>query len=172
MKFLRKLILWLLIALLVVIIAAYFLLQTQWGGRQASAWLSDGTGWKVSFNKMDHNFSSPLHLQLQNVTLGRDGKPATLVAQTVDIGFSSRQFSDPLHADEIILSDGTLNFSPSSAALPFAADRLRLRNMAFNSPESDWDLSAQRVTGGVSPWAPEAGNVLGKKTQIQMSAGR
>ena len=50
MKFLRKLILWLLIALLVVIIAAYFLLQTQWGGRQASAWLSDGTGWKVSFN--------------------------------------------------------------------------------------------------------------------------
>lgn len=65
MKFLRKLILWLLIALLVVIIAAYFLLQTQWGGRQASAWLSDGTGWKVSFNKMDHNFSSPLHLQLQ-----------------------------------------------------------------------------------------------------------
>ena len=99
MKFLRKLILWLLIALLVVIIAAYFLLQTQWGGRQASAWLSDGTGWKVSFNKMDHNFSSPLHLQLQNVTLGRDGKPATLVAQTVDIGFSSRQFSDPLHAD-------------------------------------------------------------------------
>ena len=171
MKFLRKLILWLLIALLVVIIAAYFLLQTQWGGRQASAWLSDGTGWKVSFNKMDHNFSSPLHLQLQNVTLGRDGKPATLVAQTVDIGFSSRQFSDPLHADEIVLSDGTLNFSPSSAALPFAADRLQLRNMAFNSPESDWDLSAQRVTGGVSPWAPEAGNVLGKKTQIQMSAG-
>ena len=171
MKFLRKLILWLLIALLVVIIAAYFLLQTQWGGRQASAWLSDGTGWKVSFNKMDHNFSSPLHLQLQNVTLGRDGKPATLVAQTVDIGFSSRQFSDPLHADEIVLSDGTLNFSPSSAALPFAADRLQLRNMAFNSPESDWDLSAQRVTGGVSPWAPEAGNVLGKKTQIQISAG-
>lgn len=31
MKFLRKLILWLLIALLVVIIAAYFLLQTQAG---------------------------------------------------------------------------------------------------------------------------------------------
>lgn len=59
---------------------------------------------------MDHNFSSPC-LQRKNVTLGRDGKPITLVAQTVDIGFSSRQFSDPLHADEIVLSDGTLNFS-------------------------------------------------------------
>jgi hypothetical protein len=81
MKFLGKLILWLLITLLLMIIAAYFLLQTQWGARQASAWLSDGTGWTVSFNKLAHNFSSPMHLQLQNVTLGRDGKPATLVAK-------------------------------------------------------------------------------------------
>lgn len=171
MKFPGKLILWLLTALLVVIVAAWFLLQTHWGSRQASAWLSEGTGWQVSFDAMDHSFSSPLHLQLQNVTFGRDGKPPTLVAKTVDIGFSTRQFSDPLHADEIVLSDGTLNLSPSSASLPFAADRLQLRNMAFNSPETGWDLSAQRVTGGVSPWAPEAGNVLGKKTQIQMSAG-
>ncbi len=43
--------------------------------------------------------------------------------------------------------------------------------MAFNSPETGWALSAQRVTDGVSPWTPEAGNVLGKTAQIQMSAG-
>ncbi len=89
-------------------------------------------------------------MQLRNVTFGREGKPATLVAKTVDIGFSTRQFSDPLHADEIVLNDGTLNLSPHSADLPFAADRLMLRNMAFNSPETGWALSAQRVTGGVS----------------------
>jgi hypothetical protein len=52
-------------------------------------------------------FLLPLHVQLQNVTFGREGKPATLVAKTVDIGFSTRQFSDPLHADEIVLNDGT-----------------------------------------------------------------
>lgn len=171
MKFLGKLILWLLIALLVVIVAAYFALQTRWGGRQASSWLSESTGWKIAFDKMAHDFSSPLHLQLQNVTFGRDGKPPTLVARTVDIGFSTRQFSDPLHADEIVLSDGTLNLSPASASMPFAADRLQLRDMAFNSPDSEWNLSAQRVTGGVMPWQPEAGDVLGRKAQIQMSAG-
>ena len=171
MKFLGKLILWLLIALLVVIVAAYFALQTRWGARQASSWLSESTGWKIAFDKMAHDFSSPLHLQLQNVTFGRDGKPPTLVARTVDIGFSTRQFSDPLHADEIVLSDGTLNLSPASASMPFAADRLQLRNMAFNSPDSEWNLSAQRVTGGVMPWQPEAGDVLGRKAQIQMSAG-
>ncbi len=95
---------------------------------------------------------------------GRDGKPPTLVAKTVDIGFSTRQFSDPLHADEIVLSDGTLNLSPASASMPFAADRLQLRDMAFNSPDSEWNLSAQRVTGGVMPWQPEAGDVLGRKS--------
>ncbi|QMR39974.1 AsmA family protein [Klebsiella aerogenes] len=171
MKFLGKLILWLLIALLVVIVAAYFALQTRWGARQASSWLSESTGWKIAFDKMAHDFSSPLHLQLQNVTFGRDGKPPTLVARTVDIGFSTRQFSDPLHADEIVLSDGTLNLSPASASMPFAADRLQLHDMAFNSPDSEWNLSAQRVTGGVMPWQPEAGDVLGRKAQIQMSAG-
>ncbi|MEQ0080610.1 AsmA family protein [Klebsiella sp. JN_Kp120] len=171
MKFLGKLVLWLLIALLVVIVAAYFALQTRWGASQASSWLSESTGWKIAFDKMAHDFSSPLHLQLQNVTFGRDGKPPTLVARTVDIGFSTRQFSDPLHADEIVLSNGTLNLSPASASMPFAADRLQLRDMAFNSPDSEWNLSAQRVTGGVMPWQPEAGDVLGRKAQIQMSAG-
>jgi hypothetical protein len=39
--------------------------------------------------------------------------------------------------------------------------------MAFNSPETGWALSAQRVTGGVSPWAPEAGNVLGKRRRFR-----
>ncbi len=43
--------------------------------------------------------------------------------------------------------------------------------MAFNSPNSEWKLSAQRVNGGVVPWSPEAGKVLGTKAQIQFSAG-
>lgn len=171
MKFLGKLIIWLLIALLLVILAFYFLLQTRWGARHVSQWLSDSTPYHVTFDAMDHRFSSPSHILLKNVTFGRDGKPATLVAKAVDIGLSSRQITDPLHVDTILLQDGTLNLSPSNAPLPFAADRLQLSNMALNSPETGWNLSAQRVSGGVMPWAPVAGNVLGTKAQIQMSAG-
>ncbi|MEB6634594.1 AsmA family protein [Kluyvera cryocrescens] len=171
MKFLGKLIIWLLIALLLVIVAFYFLLQTRWGARQISHWLTDNTAYQVTFDAMDHRFSSPSHILLKNVTFGRDGKPATLVAKDVDIGLSSRQITDPLHVDTILLQDGTLNLSPSNAPLPFAADRLQLKNMALNSPETGWELSAQRVSGGVMPWAPEAGNVLGQKAHILMSAG-
>ncbi|MEW5561600.1 AsmA family protein [Enterobacter asburiae] len=171
MKFIGKLLVWLLIALLLVVLAFYFLLQTRWGAREVSGWISANTDYHIAFDAMDHRFSSPSHVLLRNVTFGRDGKPATLVAKTVDIGLSSRQLTDPLHADTITLQDGTLNLSPSTAPFPFEADTLQLSNMAFNSPETGWALSAQRVTGGVSPWVPEAGNVLGKQTQIQMSAG-
>ena len=171
MKFIGKLLVYLLVALLIVILALYILLQTRWGAAQVSSWVTVNTDYELSFDKMNHRFSSPSHLILENVTFGRDGKPATLVAKKVDIGLSSRQVTDPLHMDAITLFDGTLNLSPQTAPLPLQADRLQLSNMAFNSPNTEWDLSAQKVTGGVSPWQPEAGNVLGKNAQIQMSAG-
>ncbi|MEG5465436.1 AsmA family protein [Enterobacter chuandaensis] len=171
MKFIGKLLVYLLIALLIVVLALYILLQTRWGAAQISSWITVNTDYELSFDKMKHRFSSPSHLILENVTFGRDGKPATLVAKKVDIGLSSRQVTDPLHMDTITLFDGTLNLSPQTAPMPFQADRLQLNNMAFNSPNTEWDLSAQKVTGGVSPWQPEAGNVLGKNAKIQMSAG-
>jgi hypothetical protein len=171
MKFIGKLLIYLLVALLIVVLAFYFLLQTRWGASQASSWVTENTAYELNFDQMDHRFSSPSHIVLKNVTFGRDGKPATLVAKTVDIGLSSRQITDRLHMDTITLFDGTVNLSPQTAPLPFQADRLQLNNMAFNSPNTEWDLSAQKVTGGVSPWQPEAGHVLGKNAQIQMSAG-
>ena len=171
MKFIGKLLVYLLVALLIVMLALYILLQTRWGASQVSSWVTVNTDYELSFDKMNHRFSSPSHIILENVTFGRDGKPATLVAKKVDIGLSSRQITDPLHMDTITLFDGTLNLSPQTAPLPFQADRLQLNNMAFNSPNTEWDLSAQKVTGGVSPWQPEAGNVLGNNAQVQMSAG-
>lgn len=149
----------------------YFLLQTRWGADHVSNWVSENSGYHLTFDVMDHRFSAPSHLLLENVTFGRDGQPATLVAKTVDIGLSIRQLTAPLHVDTILLQDGTLNISVQTAPFPFEADRLQLRNMALNSPGSEWRLSAQRVNGGVMPWRPEAGRVLGNKAQIQLSAG-
>lgn len=171
MKFLGKLILYVLIALLVVILGLYFLLQTRWGAEHISAWVSEHSDYQLSFEAMDHRFSSPSHILLKNVNFGRDGQPATLVAKAVDIGLSTRQLTHPRHVDTILLQNGTLNISPQTAPLPFQADRLQLQDMAFNSPGSEWDLSAQRVNGGIIPWLPEAGKVLGSKAQIQLSAG-
>ncbi|EAW3952759.1 AsmA family protein [Salmonella enterica] len=171
MKLIGRLLLYVLIACLVVIFGFYFLLQTRWGADHISNWVSENSGYHLTFDVMDHRFSAPSHLLLENVTFGRDGQPATLVAKTVDIGLSIRQLTAPLHVDTILLQDGTLNISVQTAPFPFEADRLQLRNMALNSPGSEWRLSAQRVNGGVMPWRPEAGRGLGNKAQIQLSAG-
>ncbi|EFS3474324.1 AsmA family protein [Salmonella enterica] len=171
MKLIGRLLLYVLIACLVVIFGFYFLLQTRWGADHVSNWVSENSGYHLTFDVMDHRFSAPSHLLLENVTFGRDGQPATLVAKTVDIGLSIRQLTAPLHVDTILLQDGTLNISVQTAPFPFEADRLQLRNMALNSPGSEWRLSAQRVNGGVMPWRPEAGRVLCNKAQIQLSAG-
>jgi len=120
---------------------------------------------------MDHRWASPTHLTLTNVTFGRKGQPATLVAKNIDIGLSSRQFSQPMHVDKILLQDGTLNISPDAAPLPFQADMLQLSDMAINSPNTGWELHAQRVNGGVMPWQPKQGKVLGNTADIQFSAG-
>ena len=171
MKLIGKMLLYIAIALLLAIVACYFLVQTRWGATQVGKWVSSNTDYHLAFDAADHRFSSPSHLLLRNVNFGRKGQPATLEAKSVDIGFSSRQFTDPLHADTILLQEGTLNLSPATAPLPLKADRLLLSDMAFNSPATGWDLSAQRVTGGITPWEPIAGNVMGSKAQIQFSAG-
>lgn len=171
MKFLGKLIIALLVVILVVLIAAYFLLQTRWGAAQISSWVNEKSDYSFSFEEMDHRWASPTHLTLTNVTFGRKGQPATLVAKNIDIGLSSRQFSQPMHVDKILLQDGTLNISPDAAPLPFQSDMLQLSDMAINSPNTGWELHAQRVNGGVMPWQPKQGKVLGNTADIQFSAG-
>ncbi len=171
MKFLGKLIVALLVAVLVAILGLYILLQTRWGADWITDWVNAHSDYHITFDEMDHRFSSPSHVLLKNVTFGRNGQPATLVAQSVDIGLSSRQITDPFHVDAIILREGTLNISQDTASIPFQADRLQLSDMAFNSPNSAWNLSAQRVNGGLTPWLPEAGRILGSKARIELSAG-
>ncbi|EPE1850267.1 AsmA family protein [Cronobacter dublinensis] len=171
MKFLGKLIIALLVAVLLILLALYALLQTRWGAGWLTGWVNQHSSYHITFDEMDHRFSAPSHLVLKNVTFGRRGQPATLVAQKVDIGLSSRQITEPMHVDTILLYKGTINLSPSTAPLPFRADRLQLSDMAFNSPQTGWDLSAQRVNGGISPWLPEAGKILGSKADIALSAG-
>lgn len=68
MKFIGKLLLYIFIALLVVIASLYFLLQTRWGAEHISAWVSENSDYHLAFGAMDHRFSAPSHIVLENVT--------------------------------------------------------------------------------------------------------
>ncbi len=51
------------------------------GAEHISAWVSENSDYHLAFGAMDHRFSAPSHIVLENVTFGRDGQPATLVAK-------------------------------------------------------------------------------------------
>lgn len=168
MRFIKKFIVTLLVVILVFVIALYFLLQTRWGAGIVSNLINDNSRWHLTFDRIEHRWSSPSHVIFQNVSFGDNGKQATLTAKYVDVGLSSRQLTAPRHVDSILLEDGTLNFTATPS--PLRADTLRLKNMAITAPDSHPGLSARQVTGGVSPWLPQANYPLGREAQVQFSA--
>lgn len=171
MKFIGKVLLTIALVLLLTLIAIYLLLQTQWGASWLSRTVSQHSRYQLAFSKLEHNFSDPGHVILDDVVFGLKTEPAQLVAKKVDLGLSSLQFSEPLHFSSIWLENGILNTSDHSHPLPLSADRLQLNQMAVNSPESKLPFSAQRVDGGILPWRPQPGDFMGKDASFQMSAG-
>ncbi len=172
MKFLGKFFLTLLLLILLALVVLYVLLQTQWGAGWFSHWVSDKTAWHLSLSKIEHNFSSPSHIILDDFSFGHDGQPAVLVAKRVDLGLALVQFSDPLHFDSIEVRDGDINLANQSpqTTLLIQANRLQLNNVQIESPHSALPLAAQRVNGGIVPWKPTPDDMLGSDAQFQMSA--
>ncbi|ARJ41956.1 hypothetical protein B1H58_07910 [Pantoea alhagi] len=170
MKFIGKLTLSLLLLLLLALVTIYLLLQTRWGAEWVSRRISDDTAWHLSVSKIEHNFSAPGLLTLRNVSFGHDGQPAVMVAKTVNLGLSLSLFSEAPRFTRIELQDGALNAANMSAnmTLPLQAERLQLRNMQLHSPRQTFNAIA--LNGGVIPWQPRAGNILGNKASFQASA--
>jgi len=94
-----------------------------------------------------------------------------LVAKRVDLGLSLRQITEPRYFHSVTLRDGTLTVQPQAATLPVQADVLQLSNMALQSSDETWQLNAQQVNAGITPWQPKAGHPLGENNQFQFSAG-
>lgn len=172
MKFIGKFFLTLLLLILLCLVVIYVLLQTQWGAGWFSRWVSDKTEYHLSVTKIEHNFSSPSHVILNNFSFGHDGQPAVVVAKRVDLGMALIQFSNPLHFGSIELRDGEVNLANLTPhnALPLQANRLQLSNMHIGSPNSALPLQAEQVNGGLVPWQPRANDMLGADTHFQMSA--
>ncbi|MEM6162392.1 AsmA family protein [Erwinia sp. P6884] len=170
MKLLGKILLTLLLVLLLIVVTLYVLLQTQWGAGWVSRAVTQHTSYQLAFSKLEHNFSDPAQLILNDVSFGRKAAPALLAARHVTLTLSSAQFTKPHHFAAIQLEEGTLRVTDNGVPLPFAADRLQLIKMSVNRPQGELPLVAQQVNGGIVPWQPVAGDVIGTDASFQMSA--
>lgn len=94
-----------------------------------------------------------------------------MVAKRIDLGLSLRQITEPRYFHHVTLHDDTLNIQPQATALLLQADMLQLSNMVLHSSDEHWQLSAQRVNAGITPWQPKSNHLFGENNQFQFSAG-
>ncbi|VEI21876.1 Uncharacterized protein involved in outer membrane biogenesis [Serratia plymuthica] len=171
MKFIGKLLLTLLLLVVLAIVLLYVVGQTGWAAGWLSRWISDNSEYRLSVAKISHSWNQPGQISLEDVQLAKNNQPQALVAKRVDLGLSLRQITEPRYFHSVTLRDGTLTVQPQVATLPVQADVLQLSNMALQSSDETWQLSAQQVNAGITPWQPKAGHLLGENNQFQFSAG-
>ncbi|QTF10508.1 AsmA family protein [Brenneria izadpanahii] len=170
MRFIGKLLLTILLLALLALVILYVLLQTTWASGRISNWVNQNTDYQVSLGKIDHDWSEPDHILLKEVIFGHKNQPPTLTAKQISAGLSARQITEPRHFSSLELEGGSLNLSPTAATLPIEADVLQLRTMALQTQDDNWNLNGQQVNGGITPWRPEEGYLLGKQGHFQLSA--
>ena len=171
MKFIGKLLLTLLLLVVLAIALLYVIGQTRWAAGYLSRWVSDNSEYRLSVAKISHSWDQPGQISLENVQLATKNQPPSLVAKRLDLGFSLRQLTEPRYFHSVTLRDGTLKLPQQNAVLPIQADVLQLSNMALQSNDESWQLNAQQVNAGITPWQPKAGHLLGENNQFQFSAG-
>ena len=131
MKFIGKVLLTLVLLLVLAIVLIYVLLQTRWAATQVSQWITGNSNYHLSVGKIDHGWSEPGRIVLNDVTLGAKNQPDALNAAQVNLDLSWRQITDPKFFDRITLINGRLNLNPSALNLPIQANTLQLNKMAY-----------------------------------------
>lgn len=171
MKFLGKLLLTLLLLALLALVIVYVTLQTHWAANRLTNWVNDNTDYQLTLGSIEHRWAEADHIRFNDVTFGKKGQAVTVAAQTISFGLSARQLTEPRHFGSVELEGGTLNLTQNAAfTLPIEADVLQLRTMALQSQDGDWSLNGQQINGGIAPWIPEPGHLLGKQGSFQLSA--
>lgn len=171
MKFIGKLLLTLLLLVVLAIALLYVIGQTRWAAGYLSRWVSDNSEYRLSVAKISHSWDQPGQISLEDVQLATKNQPPSLVAKRLDLGLSLRQLTEPRYFHSVTLREGTLKLPQQNAVLPIQADVLQLSNMTLQANDETWQLSAQQVNAGITPWQPKTGHPLGENHQFQFSAG-
>lgn len=170
MKFLGRLLLTIILLLVLVLVILYVFLQTRWAAGSISRWVTDNSEYRLSINKIDHDWSSPSRLALSGVKFAEKNQPDVLDAAEVDLDVDWRQITELHTFDRVVLVNGTLNLSPQSLNLPLKANTLQLSNIALSGGLEQWKVEGKNVNAGISPWQPTSGAVLGNNAQFELSA--
>lgn len=160
MKFVGKLLLTLSTLVLLLLVVAYFVLQSSWAARQMTTWINSHSAYRVTLDRLQYDLRQPRVLQLHGISLAPAGHPPIVQATTLALTFGGQQFTTPSQFSAIRLSRGELTLSAQGLpVLPISAATLQLHDMQIHWPHPDWPLQASGVDGGIIPLQPGAPQV-------------
>ncbi|WP_242688229.1 AsmA family protein [Photorhabdus stackebrandtii] len=169
MRWLGKLLVTLSLLLILTVVTLYVVIQTSWGARQLSQWLSNNSDYQVQIGNIEHYWSQPRTLTFTNIALSNKQHSFTLEAQVAAFDFNWQQLTSPHHFHRLLLQQGQLTIKGERQSLPFSANILQLNQMSIQSENADWQVQGENITGGITPWNPQSGELAGNG-KFQFSA--
>lgn len=163
MKWLGRTVFRLIILAIILIVAAGILIQTSWGTRQIAGLISDNTRYKVSLSAIDHSLSSPSLLSLRDISISTVSGDMALEAANIELTLDWRSFTEPGWFSRIIIQKGDIEISTAAdnRTLPVSAGLLQLNQVNVRRTDGNQDITADGVTGGITPWQPQDSTITG-----------
>lgn len=163
MKWLGRTVFRLIILAIILIVAAGILIQTSWGTRQIAGLISDNTRYKVSLSAIDHSLSSPSLLSLRDISISTVSGDMALEAANIELMLDWRSFTEPGWFSRIIIQKGDIEISTAAdnRTLPVSAGLLQLNQVNVRRTDGNQDITADGVTGGITPWQPQDSTITG-----------
>lgn len=163
MKWLGRTVFRLIILAIILIVAAGILIQTSWGTRQIAGLISDNTRYKVSLSAIDHSLSSPSLLSLRDISISTVSGDMALEAANIELTLDWRSFTEPGWFSRIIIQKGDIEISTAAdnRTLPVSAGLLQLNQVNVRRTDGNQDITADGVTGGITPWQPQDSAITG-----------
>ncbi|OTA19138.1 hypothetical protein Xbed_02695 [Xenorhabdus beddingii] len=173
MKWLGKLFVTLLLLLILTMIVVYVVIQTHWGAKQLSQWISKQGHYQISIASISHSWLQPATLTLKHADISDKQSPFSLSADTINLDFKWPHLLTLQNLHRLTLQEGTLILSGNPFHPLLQADILQLNqmNVQLNTPNAN--IQGENITGGIAPWNPAVGNPLGNgKYQFSATALR
>lgn len=140
-----------------IVIAPYFLLQTNWGAHYFSQLVSQLTTYEVTIGGISHSFAKPYEIVLQQVMIKNNdiNAPISLNSEKVIIGLNQETPWQYQNLRYVILRQGEIHLSPSGSFINLTSERLQLWDISLFIAATD-DLQPTikiaHASGGMQPW--------------------
>lgn len=158
LRWLERIIITIFIVFVIIGVIPYFALQTNWGAKKVSQWLSDRTAYHIEIGSLDHSIFDPHALKLNRLRIkNKETQQSVVTADQVTLITHQDSPFTFTNLKQIIIDKGEV-FTRGHALdlpMPIKADQLQFIHSAMKFEHQSLAITAENINGGVMPWSSE-----------------